>query len=434
MKIFGFNIGKKEGVQVESYQTLEQKFNTPFQKVGDANLSLPYVDKRLKGRGFIPFGSDNLYPQLLNQLYYTSPLHGSIVDFTMNAVCGGGYKMETSSDGMSDKLEVKKFERINKLPSLVKSIIKDEEVHSRVYFLGHFKNGKLMKFKKVCPAKVRTNEYKDLYYISDDWSLQTNVKDVKPYTPECKNGEYLICFEEESLGQDVYPLPQYTSAANWIFLDGEMSYLQKSNIINSIFPAVAFMFPKKPQSEQEKQAIRDTVEGAKGAPNAGKALAFFANNKDQLPDVKTLPTGQNDKLFQQTTESIDSKISQAHQIDPILMGIRVSGKLGSGSDIKQSYIIWEKNVIKPLRAETEHIINTLLDLMKISAEFSLNDYQIINETIIEVDDDSSKTLDALNSMSPLVATKVLESMTEDEIRSLAALGSMPEGTKTKSEE
>lgn len=432
MKIFGFNIGRnKDTVQVESYQT----FNTPFLKVGGANLSLPYINKNLTGgRGYVPFSNDNLYPQLLNQLYYTSPLHGSIIDFTMNATCGGGYSIDPSESGLKPELEIKKFERINKLPSLIKTIIKDEQIHSRVYFIGHFKGGKLMKFKRTCPSKVRTNEDKSMYFLSDDWSMQTTTETILPYTHQKKDGKYLIIFEEESVGQDIYPLPQYTSAANWIFLDGEMSYLQKSNILNSVFPAVAFMFPKKPQTPEEKQAIRDTVESAKGAANAGKALAFFANNKDSLPDMKGLPTSNNDKLFQQTTESIDSKISQAHQIDPILMGIRVSGKLGSGTDIKQAYIIWEKNVVKPLRMETEYIINTLLSLSKVKAEFNLNDYQIINETIIEVDDDSSQILDALNSMSPLVATKVLESMTSDEIRGLATLGAMPESEKPKQEE
>ena len=99
------------------------------------------------------------------------------------------------------------------------------------------------------------------------------------------------------------------------------------------------------------------------------------------------------------------------------MGIRVSGKLGSGTDIKQSYIIFEKNVVKPLREEVEYIINQLLTLEGLKVTYSINDYQIINETIIETEDNqASATSDALNAMSPLVATKVLESMTSNEIR------------------
>jgi hypothetical protein len=52
---------------------------------------------------------------------------------------------------------------------------------------------------------------------------------------------------------------------------------------------------------------------------------------------------------------------------------------------------------------------------------SIRNFQIINETIVEVEGDASKTQDALNSMSPLVATKVLELMTPNEVRALASL-------------
>jgi hypothetical protein len=38
------------------------------------------------------------------------------------------------------------------------------------------------------------------------------------------------------------------------------------------------MFPKRPQSEEEKNMIRNTIDRLKGAANAGKAVAFFANS------------------------------------------------------------------------------------------------------------------------------------------------------------
>jgi hypothetical protein len=193
------------------------------------------------------------------------------------------------------------------------------------------------------------------------------------------------------------------------------------------------MFPKKPQSEEEKIAIKNTIDRAKGAHNGGKAIAFFANNGESLPKIENIPTNSNDNLFQNTTESIDSKICQAHIIDPILMGIRVSGKLGSGSDIKQAYIIFEKNTIIPLRTIIEDIFNELFEIGNIKATFSINNFQIVNETIIELDEDTNAVSDALNTMSPLLATKVLESMTINEIRSLANLPPVEGGDIKKNE-
>jgi hypothetical protein len=50
------------------------------------------------------------------------------------------------------------------------------------------------------------------------------------------------------------------------------------------------MFPKRPQSEEEKNMIRNTIDRLKGAANAGKAVAFFANSAEQLPKIESLPT------------------------------------------------------------------------------------------------------------------------------------------------
>ena len=162
-----------------------------------------------------------------------------------------------------------------------------------------------------------------------------------------------------------------------------MSYLHKSNIQNSVFPSFAMMFPKKPQSPEEMELVKQTINKMKGAENAGKAVAFFANNKDQLPELVTVPTNSNDQLFIQTDGRIDEKICQAHQIDPLIMGIRVSGKLGSGMELEQSYQTFEKNSIIPLRNDIEEIFNDLLDIAGIKAQYVCQEYRIIGDQIVE---------------------------------------------------
>ncbi len=91
------------------------------------------------------------------------------------------------------------------------------------------------------------------------------------------------------------------------------------------------------------------IDRLKGAANAGKAVAFFANSQDQLPKIESLPTNGNDSLFQEASQLNTEQICFSHTIDPILMGIRTTGSLGNGSDIKQAYIIFEKNVVTDIR-------------------------------------------------------------------------------------
>ena len=69
----------------------------------------------------------------------------------------------------------------------------------------------------------------------------------------------------------------------------------------------------------------------------------------------------------------------------------------------------------------------------ISAEYKVVNYQIINEEIeVVIENEAQKTINSLNAMSPLVATKVLETLTTDEIRALAGLApSIEEPTTIK---
>ena len=403
---------------VEGYQS----FSTPFLKVGGANLTLPYVNGRNQTNGYIPFGQDNLFPELLNQIFYSSPLHGSIVGYKVNAAVGGGFNIVADRLTPQDRLELYTLERKLNIKKVVPAVTQQLILHNRVYFKLCFDDKmKLTKIVNLSPEKLRVNLDRKRYYICDDWSSRIGVQEIKRYTPTSRDYEQLFVYEVECIGQDYYPLPQYTSALNFAFLSGELSYFAKSNIQNSVFPSFAMMFPKRPQSEEEKNMIRNTIDRLKGAANAGKAVAFFANSQDQLPKIESLPTNGNDKLFQEASQLNTEQICFSHTIDPILMGIRTTGSLGNGSDIKQAYVIFEKNVVMPLRDQVADIFNELLFIAKIDADFTINNYQIINEAIVELEGDPSKTNDALNTLNPAIAAKVLENMSKNEIRALASL-------------
>jgi hypothetical protein len=378
-----FNLRRSEPVQVVEVGGY-QSFSTPFLKVPTTNLSLPYVDDRFQARGYVPFGEDNLYPQYLNQMYYTSPLHSAIVNYKVNAVCGGGYELLVDALTAKDKVDSYAAEKRIGIRKNIKPVLMDLIVHGRVYFIIQLKNGKAIKYKRIGAEKVRVSKCKTMYLVNDNWQYVTKIDKYEPYHPECKDGVYIYTYENESLGQDIYSLPSYTSALNWVFLDGEMSYLHKSNIQNSVFPSFAMMFPKKPQGREEMELIKETVNKLKGAENAGKAVAFFANTPEQLPKIEAIPTNNNDQLFIQTDGRIDEKICQAHEIDPLIMGIRVSGKLGSGMELQQSYQTFEKNVIIPLREELEWIFNDLLEISGAKSQFVCVEYRIIGESIVEV--------------------------------------------------
>lgn len=377
-----WNFNKKETTMVTTQEgPLYSAFSTPFGKIGEGNLSLPYI----RGYGserFIRFGNDNLFPQIVNQMYFQSALNGSIINYKANATIGGGYEIISNDKSAVQKIKEYTFIKKNKFNKLIRQLTKDLIMHGRVCIIID-PTTKDISVKRVGPEKVRVNISKTIYTISDDWARSVGMYEIAPYYVGAKEKTLFVYEIDGDAGQDIYPIPQYCSALNDAFLDGEMSYLQKSNIINSIFPSFMIKLAKKFGSQDEINQFKDTINKAKGAPSAGRIMTFVANSPDQLPTIETIPINNNDKIFDSTLQRVDANICRAHSIDPLLMGIRVSGSLGTGNELQQSYVIFEKNVVMPLREMMEEIADELLFIADIKSNLKINNYQIIGEMIVD---------------------------------------------------
>lgn len=381
MAWFGF--GKKETVNVITGDYY-QSFSTPFGEIGKGNLALPFVRSYSESDSYVRFGTDNLYPQLINQMYHQSPLNGSIINFKRNSVIGGGWTIDESSLSAKEKLDQYTFIKRFNLNKMVHQTTLDLILHGRILLLiTKDKNDKITNIQRLSPETVRNNRKSTVYTISDDWSRSTGMCKYPVFKINQPGDQvYEYASSKGESGQTIYPIPQYCSSLNSAYLDGEIPFLMKSNLINSIFPSFMLTLAKKFSSDEESKQFKRQIENAKGPQDAGRILAFVANTPDQLPTLTPIPTNENDKLFTETIENVKASICIAHNIDMLIMGIRVPGKLGSGAELPMAYAIFEKNVILPLRGQMEEFVNDILFINGIKGDFKVNEYRIIENNVI----------------------------------------------------
>lgn len=366
-------------------ETKHQAFSTPFLKIGKGNLGQPFVSPHYTVSGIVQFGSDNLYPQILDQMYYTSAIHGACIDFIANAAVGGGYTFTVEPTTAAEKIECYAVEKKYKLKKLVRELTRDFIIHKRVtVIVCRNTAGKVVKLKRLNPATIRNSQDCQKFVYCNDWSRRSNLVEYKRYSPDSKDIESLFVYQNESVGQDIYPLPTYISILNDAFLDGEIAFLQKSNIQNSIWPSIAVRVPKTLDSQEERDAFKDGLSSKTGAGNAGKVVVLTGNGFDDTPEIVSLNTNQNDKLFDSTLDSIMNKICIAHGINPSIMGIKVAGSLGNAQELQMSYGIFEKNIVMPLRNELEEIFDEILDVIGYHNSVQITDFQIIDNSVKEV--------------------------------------------------
>jgi hypothetical protein len=360
-------------------------FSTPFMKVGKNNLSLPVVDKYYTQNGVVRFGEDNLYPQLLNQMYYTSPIHGGLIEFITNATIGGGYDFVMANLSGSEKVELLTFERKMKLEKLSRLLTRDYVIHRRVCVIVCRDNkGKLSRLKRVDPSTIRNYVNNERFVFNADWSRgMAGVKEYNRYNVGTRESESLYVYQDETPGQDIYPIPGYNSVLNWCNLAGDIAFFQKANIQNGVFPSAVIRRPKEFSSIEEIQKFKSEIGNSTGSGNGGRLMVLTGNGMDDTPEYIQVNANNNDKLFETTLRDLNSEIAKGHRIDPSIAGISIAGSMGNNQQMEMSYSIFEKDVVMPLRKTIEEILNDLIDIAKIPNSIKITDYQIIEKTIVE---------------------------------------------------
>lgn len=381
MKLFGFNISRDSAP--ESPSTGKWAFSTPFLKVGKNNLSLPYINRWYTLQGIVQFGEDNLYPQILNQLYYTSPIHSQCIDFITNTIIGGGYEWDEVATPQ-EKVEIKTFERVNRFKKLSRLLTRDWVIHRRITVVVKRINDKTFKLIRLDPSSIRNNPGAGEYVYSSDWSRgMLETKTYKKWHEGCKLEESLYVYEDNTPGADIYPIPGYTSALNWAFLDGEISYFHKNNLQNSIFPSIVIRRPKDFSTIEEIEQFKAMITDQKGASAAGKVLVLTGNGKDDMPEFQSVSVNQNDKLFEVVATQTRENIAMAHGLNPAIIGIKTEGSLGNSQELKMAYTIFEKNVVMPMRDIVDEFLNDLIAIGGVKSNITINDFQIVDDEIVD---------------------------------------------------
>jgi hypothetical protein len=360
-------------------------FSTSFMPVGKGNLSLPRVNRWYTNQGYVLFGQDNLYPQLLNQLYFTSAIHSDAIDTIVNAVSGGGWEIGRGATITTNQLvDIKKFKFKTKMSKLVKNITRDWVIHKRVCIIvKRDLDGKIINLKRLDPSTIRHHVDGKTFLYNIDWSAGlVEFKKYKCFYAYPKEAETLLVYQEDSPGQDIYAIPAYNSILNYAALSGDIAFFMKNNIKNSVFFSGVIRRPKDFSSIDEIDKFKHQIESSKGPENGGKLLVLTGNGMDDVPEYTPLQANNNDKLFTDTIKIITDEICFAHKINPSIMGVKVQGSLGNAQELQMSYAIFEKNVVKPIREELQDLINTILQEADIQFDMTFNDYQIIDDELI----------------------------------------------------
>lgn len=403
-----------------------------------ADVKVP-VMKEVPNKGWVSFGEDNKFPDMLLTMFNKSSKHNGIILGKVNYIVGKGFEQ---------KVNANKYEVIDEL---LKKVTIDIEVFGGCYIEVQYNElGKIAALYHVPYNKVRSNKDNTQFFVKE-WSSYKKNDEPKVFQAYNKNLDpkllrnqtQILYYKEYRPGVETYTYPGYMGALNAIQTDIEVSKYHLSTITNGMFASKMISFFEGIPTEEEKREIEKGFKNKfTGSENAGNIVLNFGKDPAKRPQLDDLSSTDLDKHFDVLSKSIQEEIFAGHQVvSPILMGIRVEGTLGGRSEMRDAYEIFKLTYVNDKQQALEMVFTELYEqemkimpLEAIGIEFSEG---IISQNMtkdeirekiglqpieVEIQSESQKVSDNINALSPLVANKVLEAMTADEIRGLVGLG------------
>lgn len=423
--------------------------------IGFSEYSNPkFVEK--KNQEWVTYGDDNKYPYHLLNLLNTSAKHNAIVNGKANFIVGSGLQWEDENYQYLAEQDINRSgESIN---DILPKIALDIEVFGGCYLEVIYNAfNEPTSLYHIDYAKVRSNSDNSEFYISDQWETKQKPDDIvtiKAYDGEDTQGKKIIYIKEYRPAVNTYTLPSYQGALNYIELDVAVSEFHLNAIHNGLMPSKMISFNNGTPSIEEQRLIeRQLKEKFAGEKNAGKFIINFNNDPTKAPTVIDLSASDLDKQFDLLNRTIQQEIFSGHRVtSPLLFGIATEGALGNRNEIREAYQIFQNTYINGKQVFIERWLKYILEPFGYNTDFAIQpteplafefSEQIISANMTQdeireklglpvivqkVETSQQDIINGINSLSPLVANKVLESMTPNEIRGLIGLLPKAEGT------
>jgi hypothetical protein len=377
----------------------------------------------------VNWGKDNLYPYWLSGLVDDCAIHCGIIKSKVHYTISGGLKY-TGTNQIGFEQFLKNSIGSQDMAEVYTALSNDLEIYDGMAVRGVWNtNGTASYIESVNMADIRKHLTEEAWWYCEDW---TDTKVARRKIPVLnlrdKTGEFILVHLESpkkklvgrKLEGGIYPTPSYSGGIRSILTDIEISKYDLSEIVNGFMMGTLINFANGvPENDEDKNDFESSIkDDGQGAENANSLIVTYSDGKEREPTVHSL-TGNNlaDRYIIKG-EAVTDKILRAHSVtSPLLFGVKEAGQLGGTTELEIGYSIMKANYF----ANRQQTIASMLQYL-MNYAFGIEGELEFNEVAFEVEGTAENAIgDRLNTMSPLLATKVLSQMTVNEVRSLALL-------------
>lgn len=408
---------------------IKEKKNVGIGVVNLANYTSPKIVED-RTQEYVGYGQDNNYFGYIQDRINGSPTNNAIVNGISQMIFGQGLdatdkaiKPEDFAQAMllfdNDTVERLCYD-LKAMGQCALQVVYSID-RTRIVECNHFP------VETLRSGKCNEDGEVEVYFYAEDWTKisRQNKPTPIPAFGFGNGGEEILYIKPYKTGFYYYSPPDWSGGLQYCELEEEISNYHLNNIMNGLAPSMLINFNNGTPTEDEQRAIeRSITQKFSGTSNAGRFILSFNDNNDYSADITPVPLSDAHNQYQFLSDESMRKIMVSHRvISPLLLGIKDNTGFGNNADeLQTATVLMQNTVIKPFQNLLIKDFDKILAYNNVNLNLYFKTLQPLDaQNELTVSEKSTSIIDGINSLSPLVANKVLESMTADEIRSLVGL-------------
>lgn len=435
------------------------------QKITDNLVLLKFEDaaqpvfKEVKGKPYIYYGQKNDYPQYLLYLYNNSSKHSAIINGKRDYVVGKGFIPENENDAKAKEWIQSCNQKGESLNDVLEKLELDVELFEGGYLnIVWSKAGQIASIYHVDYSHVRSDEDNKKFFIADDWvtykddgtytpNTKPKYKEFNAFDPNVRTGSVILYCKKYHPGIKTYTLPTYRGSITWIEVDVEIGTYHLNNVKGGFFANKIINLNNGIPEDEKKKTIETQWMKKFGGVRGQKWILSFNIDPAKATTVTDLSIAESDKLFDLLNKTTQGEIFTGHRItSPMLFGVKTEGQLGGRNELREASELFQNTYVNGRQQWLEKVFNMLAPYAGVKSKVVIQRTEPIAYEYSETaqlqaltpeelrdrlglppvekseSEKAKETVNAINSLSPLVANKVLEVLTETELRALVGLG------------
>ena len=316
----------------------------------------------IKNGEMMVWGDGNQYPRYLHDLYESVATLQSVIDGTVDYICGS----EVKADKPNPKSDME---------TLVRCLALDLLKYGGFSF-NVIKNafGKVTDVYYLDFKSLRSDENNTSFWYSKKWEkYHTKALRYPAYTPDGDDKSSVYYFKLNS-PNTTYPRPLWAASVTACEIEKEIDKFHLNNIHNGFVPSYIINFLNGIPSDEVREEIEcDIMEKFTGSDNAGRFILNFASDKDHATSVEKIEVSDFDKQYESLSKRSRQQIFTAFRANPNLFGISTENIGFSKEEYKDSFELYNNTTVSPLRRHILTAIQTVLGIDVTITPFEISD-------------------------------------------------------------